>query len=180
MLQDLLETRGIAGREEQLASPRRLADWLASRGLLLVDTELSEADVARVRTFRDALRAQVLAAGRGEADPKAIERVNRAAKGAPVEVRLGPDGAPGVYALPGAGPSGAVDHAFGRWMSIFVQTYHEGEAQRLKICANGECRRVFYDASRSRARVWCTKRCGDRIRARAYRKGPRYRKTRRR
>ncbi len=176
LLQDLLATRDGPGRQDRLGSPALLADWLTGQGLLPVGVLPSAKDLARVRGFRDALRAQLLAAGRGRVDEKAIERVNRAAAGSPVEVRLGPDGAPGAHARPVDGSTGALDPAFGRWMSLYLHAWFEGEAQRLKICANGECRRVFYDPSRSRSRVWCCKTCGDRIRARAYRKGSRYRR----
>ncbi|HEV2180160.1 MAG TPA: CGNR zinc finger domain-containing protein, partial [Gemmatimonadaceae bacterium] len=41
---------------------------------------------------------------------------------------------------------------------------------RLRRCENSECRVVFYDDSRPGTRRWCaSNRCGDRIRARAYR-----------
>lgn len=41
---------------------------------------------------------------------------------------------------------------------------------RLRRCENSECRVVFYDDSRPGSRRWCaSNRCGDRIRARAYR-----------
>jgi predicted RNA-binding Zn ribbon-like protein len=41
---------------------------------------------------------------------------------------------------------------------------------RLRRCENSSCRVVFYDDSRPGLRRWCApNRCGDRIRARAYR-----------
>ena len=41
---------------------------------------------------------------------------------------------------------------------------------RLRRCAGSSCELIFYDSSRPGRRRWCsTERCGDRMRARAYR-----------
>jgi predicted RNA-binding Zn ribbon-like protein len=41
---------------------------------------------------------------------------------------------------------------------------------RLRRCAGPDCALIFYDSSRPGRRRWCsTERCGDRMRARAYR-----------
>ena len=41
---------------------------------------------------------------------------------------------------------------------------------RLRRCASPDCDLIFYDSSRPGRRRWCsTERCGDRMRARAYR-----------
>ncbi len=64
----------------------------------------------------------------------------------------------------------------GAWMSILVHAHLDDTWKRLKICANPECRRTYYDVSRSFARRWCTKQCGDLIRARAYRGSARYKR----
>ncbi len=170
-LQELLDTRDAASGEEKLTSPALLADWLASQGLIPLGSELSPADLERVVAFREGLRSLLLAGSRGDA--KAVERLNLAATGARLEVRLGPDGAPLIDAR-----AFDLEDAFGRWMSILVHAHLEGTWKRLKVCANPECRRTFYDVSRSYARRWCTKRCGDVIRARAYRGSARYQRLR--
>ncbi len=119
--------------------------------------------------FREALRA-LLVAGRG-GDAKAVERLNRAARGARLDARLSPEGAP----ILDARVSG-LDDVFGRWMSIVVHGHLDDEWKRFKVCANPECRLAFYDDTRTYARRWCSKRCGDLIRARAYRGSARYRR----
>ncbi len=170
-LQEILDTREPVSGEDKLASPALLADWLASQSLIPIGAELSAPDLKRVVDFREALRALLLA-GRG-GDAKAVERLNRAAKGARLEVRLGSDGAP----LLDARVSG-LDDAFGRWLSILVHAHLDDHWKRLKVCANPECRLTFYDDTRTYARRWCSKRCGDVIRARAYRGSARYRRLR--
>jgi predicted RNA-binding Zn ribbon-like protein len=42
-----------------------------------------------------------------------------------------------------------------------------GEAERIKICANGDCRWVFYDPTKARIKRWCKdSTCGNRARVR--------------
>ncbi len=168
-MQDLLDTRDAASGVEKLASPELLADWMAGQGLIPFGVELSAADLKRVVAFREGLRGVLLAGSR--VDVQAVERLNRAASGARLEISLGADGAPRL----GARVS-SLDDALGRWMSILVHAHLDDTWKRLKVCANPGCRRTFYDDSRSYARRWCTRRCGDVIRARAYRRTARYRR----
>ncbi len=169
-LQGLLDTRDAATGVEKLASPELLANWLAGQGLIPIGVELSPADLKRVVAFREGLRGVLLAGKRGNV--KAVERLNRAAGGARLEVSLGPGGDPRL----GARVSG-LDDVFGRWLSILVHAHLDDTWKRLRVCANPECRLTFYDDSRSYARRWCSKRCGDVIRARAYRGSARYRRN---
>ena len=171
MLQDLIETRVGATGADQLGTPAQVAAWLAGHALLPTDLELSAEDRARFAAFRDSLRALV-AAGRGP-DEKLVERFNRVARGARVDVELGPGGLPRASAR-----IGTLDHAFGRFLGILVNACLDDTWDRLKICANPDCRVAFYDDTRTRARRWCTKRCGDVVRTRRYRKTARYKRLR--
>lgn len=43
----------------------------------------------------------------------------------------------------------------------------KGDAERVKICANGDCRWVFYDPTKARIKRWCKdSTCGNRARVR--------------
>jgi predicted RNA-binding Zn ribbon-like protein len=43
----------------------------------------------------------------------------------------------------------------------------KGDVERLKICANGDCRWVFYDPTKARIKRWCKdSTCGNRARVR--------------
>ena len=171
LLQEFVNTRDPSG-SEQLSSPAVLADWLASHGLIPADLELGAAERERVVAFREGLRALFSAGGTG-VDHATVERVNRAAKGARVQLRIGPGGVPRVDAL-----AKSLDDAFGRWLAILLNAHAEGTLGRLKICPNPACGILYYDDSRSHARRWCTKRCGDALRARAYRRSERYKRLR--
>lgn len=166
-IQELLETSGGPAGKEQLADARVLADWLVSQGLIPLGLVLSTSDLRRVVAFRDGLRAMVAAGA--AVDAATLERVNRAAAGARVQVRLGRGGVPRIDAA-----ATDLDDAFGRWLGILHDAHLEGQLARLKICPAPACATVFYDDSRANVRRWCTKRCGDALRARAYRQSPRY------
>lgn len=169
-LQGLLETRNAVSRAEKLASPELLADWLAGQGLIPAGVELSPADLERVKAFREGLRDLLLSSSRLDG---AVERLNHAARGVRLEARLGPDGVPRLDAR-----VSGLDGAFARWMSILVNAHLDDTWKRLKICANPECRRTFYDDSRSYTRRWCTPQCGHIVRSRAYRRTERYQRRR--
>ena len=175
IVQDFLNTWDVEGRAETFASPAELADWLKGRGLLPPRATLSEADRKRVLEFRDGLRALVPAGGGVPANKKALGRVRRAAKGARLEVRFEPDGTPRLDAV-----SQKVDYALGRLLAIIVRAHVEGRWPRLKLCANAGCRKAFYDDAKRPLRKWCTRRCGDAVRSRAYRRTERYKGLNRR
>lgn len=49
---------------------------------------------------------------------------------------------------------------------------------RLKLCENPDCRRAFFDRTRSRTRRWCdSASCGNRVRVRRYRERARKSRT---
>lgn len=49
----------------------------------------------------------------------------------------------------------------------FVEALTNGEAARVKICRNADCRWIFYDATKGKTGVWCSdKSCGNRERVR--------------
>ena len=54
---------------------------------------------------------------------------------------------------------------------ILFEAIAAGHWQRLKICHNAECGRIFYDNARNRRGKWCNvRRCGAPINSRAYRR----------
>lgn len=69
--------------------------------------------------------------------------------------------------------------AVGVILAIVVSAQKESRWKRFKVCANTACQRAFYDAAPSGTGKWRCLRCGDLIRARAYRKGERYQRVRR-
>lgn len=61
------------------------------------------------------------------------------------------------------------------WMTAeiaadFAKLLARGEAHRIKICENRDCRWVFYDTSKSQSRRWCADVCSVLMRVRRHRK----------
>ena len=51
----------------------------------------------------------------------------------------------------------------------FARDLVDQDPSRIRICANPDCRWVFYDNSRSRTRRWCEDSCGNLVRVRSFR-----------
>jgi predicted RNA-binding Zn ribbon-like protein len=143
-----------------------LRSWLSRRGLLADGERVGEADVARAKEVRKALRS-LLAANNGRgADAAAIRALNLATERARLTVRFGADGRATLG--PGAG---GVDGALGGVLAAVHAGMEEGTWGRLKSCANATCGWVFYDRSKNRSGRWCSMEvCGNRTKTRAYRR----------
>jgi predicted RNA-binding Zn ribbon-like protein len=153
-------------RWEAIGDTGSLSSWLEGRGLLAGGESVGEADVARAKEVRAALRS-LLAANNGRgADPAAIRALNLAAVRARLTVRFGADGRATLE--PGAG---GVDGALGRVLAAVHAGMEEGTWGRLKSCANATCGWAFYDRSKNRSGRWCSMEvCGNRTKTRAYRR----------
>ncbi len=164
-VQAFINTTTPAGGDE-LASPRRLAEWLARWGLLDISVELGEEDLRRTRDLRAGLRSLLFAQMVGrEVNASAFSRFQRAAVGVRTDVRLDDDGPAGF-----ASAGGSLDDALGTLLATVAAARLAGQWSLLKLCAREDCGRAFFDLSQSRTGRWCTARCGDRVRAAAYRR----------
>jgi predicted RNA-binding Zn ribbon-like protein len=153
-------------RWEAIGDPDSLRSWLSSRGLLADGERVGEADVARAKEVRKALRSLLAANNGREADAAAIRALNLATERARLTVRFGADGRATLE--PGAG---GVDGALGRVLAAVHASMEEGIWGRLKSCANATCGWAFYDRSKNRSGRWCSMEvCGNRTKTRAYRR----------
>jgi predicted RNA-binding Zn ribbon-like protein len=153
-------------RWEAFADADSLRSWLVLRGLLAAGDPVGEADLARAREAREALRALIAANNGREVDAGAVGVLNRAAERAKLGVRFGADGG-AVLQL----AAGGVDGAIGGVLAAVHAGMGEGTWGRLKVCANGGCAWAFYDRSRNRSSRWCSMTvCGNRTKTRAYRR----------
>jgi predicted RNA-binding Zn ribbon-like protein len=134
---------------------------------LLADGErVGEADVARAKEVRKALRSLLAANNGREADAAAIRALNLATERARLTVRFGADGRATLE--PGAG---GVDGVLGRVLAAVHASMEESTWGRLKSCANATCGWAFYDRSKNRSGRWCSMEvCGNRTKTRAYRR----------
>ena len=158
---------GWGARYERLTSPSELGRWFTLCPLDVAVSSITAADLARAIGLRTAIWrvAQALLAGD---KPRAVDvrRLNVDARRPPLVRELSPDGT----SLRWHGPNVAAALATIAQDAVLLFGDSQQRA-RLRRCENSGCRVVFFDDSRPGARRWCAaNRCGDRMRARAYRR----------
>ncbi len=156
------------GAREELGSVEQLESWLAARQLLPAGLELTAKSRRRALAVRDGLRA-VLALPRGaRPDPRLVTELGQTLGGLRFELLLDAAGRPRFEPVADQG----LDAPIATLMAIAARCVESWP--RFKVC--GACDRFFYDASSRRNAKWCSKRCGDRVRARKYRRSDKFRK----
>ncbi len=166
VIQAYVNTAGCGSQSERLATPRDLSRWLTRRTLLPAGTELTEEDRLRALEVRDGIRAYLLVNSGGKLKEDVIERLDRAISAARFQLRFDRDG---TARFEPASPG--VEDALGSLLEIVVVAARlDGTWPRLKLCADPACRRAFYDTAKNGGGKWCTKRCGDKIRSRLFRR----------
>ena len=152
--------------EDQLASPRALAEWLADRGLMQPGARLSRADLRRALNLREGLRALLFTNNGSPPDRDAVERLNRALRRPGVFVQLDQSAPPDFVA-----PRPNLDGALGLIATIVALAQLDGSWARLKACRGEHCGWAFYDHSRNQTGSWCAMSvCGSRAKAQQYRR----------
>lgn len=166
MVQYFVNTRDVETGTDRFVDPAALAGWLEGVGLIGDSVEAREADLERAVSLREALRSLMLAnSGAKEADPQAIETLNRLVRRLPVGVRFDGEGRAGLEER-----AGSFDGALGHLLGLVLWANADGTWRRLKACVNPECQLAFYDASKNRSGVWCDMAvCGNRSKGRAHR-----------
>jgi predicted RNA-binding Zn ribbon-like protein len=147
---------------DRIGTGAKAAEWLRGKGLVAPGARVTDADAARLRELREAIRALALAHHGGPPDAAAIALVRRAARG--TVLRIGIDDA-GCTALEPA--RGGVDGAVATLLGILYDAQLSGDWLRLKGCRR--CGYAFFDRSRNRSAAWCAMAiCGNRAKNRAY------------
>jgi predicted RNA-binding Zn ribbon-like protein len=164
-VEEFLNSVDIEEGTDEVDTPERLQRWLAEHRLIGGSVTLDDADVERMRDFREALRSLALVNAGEERDVAAIAALDEEARRSPLRVRLQPDGSAVI------GPScDGVDGAVAGLLSIVARATADGTWGRLKACRKHSCRWAFYDHSRNSSRSWCTmSTCGNRTKAQRYR-----------
>jgi predicted RNA-binding Zn ribbon-like protein len=163
------------GDTDHLPTISAAIDWLEAHHALTRPVAMAgpvpmagSVDLASIHAARSALRAVVDAVVLGgPADPAAVGRVNRllTARDVP-ELR---SGAGGIEVALRHAPD-PIAGALARLAEPLLEVITEGSVERLRICANDECRWAFYDTSRTARRRWCDMTtCGNRAKARRHR-----------
>jgi len=151
---------------DELETPGRLAEWMASRGLLRQMT-LSKASHARALRLRAVLRSFIqLEPGARRGDQAAAEALNEIAGDFPLSINLDAQGTIDLLPARREEVSG-----LGAVLAELERAATRGRLDRLKMCASAECLWIFYDRSKPGSRRWCVSLlCGNREKTRAYRR----------
>lgn len=153
--------------------PAGLGEWQAGAGLLPAGTPFSEDDRQGALAVRQGLAALMTANGGGKPAEGAVERLRRAVDGSHLRLRFDGEGPAGFE------PSGFPADALAALLALVAQARAADRWHLFKICARDGCRQAFYDTSRGAVGRYCTRQCGDRVRAKTYRKSDKYRSGRR-
>jgi len=157
------EWNGFGKLTDHLANPRWLATFLKHWSL----HPLPSKDVPRRKLgqLRVLLRraAEKLAAG-GSLDPREISKVNQALKVAVRQKLVQDQNGIRAETVPVRSDWTWV---IARIAASLGEMLADREVERIKVCANSDCRWVFHDPTKGRTKRWCNDRtCGNRARVR--------------
>ena len=169
-VQAFLNTLDVEDATDLLAEePEKAREWLIDAGLVDGGSVVTEADLELAREVRDCLRS--LLAADGDAPEHAaedLEALRKLTAEHSARLTVG-DGA--VLGLEGAGEGdGDLGDGLFQLLLIIRGAQVDGSWSRLKMCANPDCRWVFYDRSRNHQGSWCDMAvCGNRLKNRQLR-----------
>ncbi|MEV4644374.1 CGNR zinc finger domain-containing protein [Saccharopolyspora sp. NPDC049357] len=154
-------TRGVV---ELLDTPAAATRWLVERGLAPEGAELQDYCAGLLTDLRGPVRALFDAAVRATPPPeRALAEVNRALTLTPTAQLLGWNPAEGFHRVASHPTTRLVEHALVTIAADAVSLVTGHEATQLATCGAEPCNR--YMLRTHARRHWCSKRCGDRVRA---------------
>ena len=178
---DFVNTFGLSSGQpfDDLGSPHDVLHWLSDHGVLSAEDARAEQErlvapaaaqraLTRVRQVRSGLRELVDALSEERAPkPAALQAVNEVL-GLRESAALVPG--PGGLRLERHREGAPLDRALAELARRVAGEFDEGRPERMRICANDQCRWVFYDRSRPGSRRWCEmSSCGNRAKAARHR-----------
>ena len=164
LVRDFINTLDVLPDTDKIGDFASLASWVAEHRLVPTQPTLTEEDLGRARSLREALRALLLANAGFPLAPESAEAFDDAVGFAGFRARA--DEAGRLELLPTE--AGGLEHAIGRLTSIVLGAQQAGKWPRLKACA--ECHWALYDRTKNRSAAWCGSQCGARVRARRHRR----------
>jgi predicted RNA-binding Zn ribbon-like protein len=137
---------------DRLGTPEKATAWLRDKAL--IEDAVSEAEAARLRDLREALRSLLVT--------PSPERFRALASGAELTVAVDADGRTALEPA-----HGGVDGAVATLLGILHEAQISGDWGRMKACRC--CEYAFFDRSKNRSATWCSMSiCGNRTKNRAY------------
>ena len=145
---------------DRIGTPEKARAWLREKRLLKAGDRVSDADVARLRELREAIRALAIANQGGRPDAATSEAIRSASS--PLRVTVDASGRTALEP-----ECGGVDGAVATLLGILHEAQLTGHWSRLKGCR--QCEYAFFDRSKNRSAAWCAMSiCGNRTKNRAY------------
>jgi predicted RNA-binding Zn ribbon-like protein len=164
LLQRFVNTHNhdFPGDWDRIGTAAKARAWLREKRLVAAGDRITEADAARLRELREAIRGLAISNQTGQPAAAAADEIRRASGAA--QLRVAVDAA-GRTALEPAG--GGVDGAVATLLAILHEAQLSGQWARLKACR--QCEYAFFDRSKNRSATWCAMSiCGNRTKNRAY------------
>jgi predicted RNA-binding Zn ribbon-like protein len=147
---------------DRMGTPERAQAWLRQKRLVAPGDRVSNADVARLRELREAIRALAIANRAGQPATAATDVIRKASQAARLRVAIDDTGRTALEP-----ESRGVDGAVATLLGILHEAELTGEWSRLKACR--QCEYAFFDRSKNRSAAWCAMSiCGNRTKNRAY------------
>jgi predicted RNA-binding Zn ribbon-like protein len=145
---------------DRIGTGEKAQAWLREKRLVAPDDPISDADAARLRELREAIRAIAVANQGAQPEAGATDVIRKAA----AQLTVAVDDA-GHTALEPARPG--ADGAAATLLGILHEAQLSGDWPRLKGCR--QCGYAFFDRSKNRSAAWCDMSiCGNRTKNRAY------------
>jgi predicted RNA-binding Zn ribbon-like protein len=157
---------GWGSRFERLTSPAELQRWLLLNPLHLPKVRIGAKDLDRARALRSTIwKIAGAVLGRTTPDARDVRLLNATACEPGLVRKLDSDAKLSRWHRP------TVAAVLATIAQDAVVLFGDPQQRsRIHRCENPRCRVIFYDDSRPGRRRWCApNRCGDRIRAKAYR-----------
>ena len=165
LVRQLVNTVDIDEATDRLADTAGLQAWLAEHQLLSRSAQVSESERARAVELRESLRDILTGHTEGQVGTAAVRRLDAIIREVPMRMRVDDGGCVRVDAA-GSGMDGALGEILARTHAAM----EDGSWQRLKTCADDNCRWAFFDHSKNRSGHWCDMSlCGNRNKVNAFR-----------
>jgi predicted RNA-binding Zn ribbon-like protein len=147
---------------DRIGTPERAQAWLRQKRLVARGDRVSDADVARLRELREAIRALAVANQGRKPAAAATDTIRRVGDTAQLRVAIDDTGRTTL-----ASTRRGVDGAVATLLGILHEAQLTGQWSRLKGCR--QCEYAFFDRSKNRSAAWCSMSiCGNRTKNRAY------------
>jgi predicted RNA-binding Zn ribbon-like protein len=156
VMQSFVNTLDADLGTDAFATDDQARAWLVSAGLLAPEARITREDLELMRAARESFRSLVDRQPPG--DPLAAILADHGPR-----MRLTADGRVVLDTEAAGVPAGILL----RLLLIVRDAQADGTWERLRLCANPDCRWVFYDRSHARRGQWCDMNtCGNRIKNR--------------